>query len=75
LDNPSQEDIAQDAAEDILEERLLNIHEDILEKINNALNRIKDKTYGRCIECGAEIKEEDLAKEPWAEHCEVCRGE
>lgn len=73
LDNPSKEDVAQDATEDILEEKLLDVHEGILERINNSLNRIKDGTYGRCAQCGAEIKEEDLAKEPWAEHCGVCR--
>ena len=73
MDNPDVEDIANDATEDILEEKLLDVHEDILEKINIALTRIKDNAYGRCVQCGAEIKEEDLIKEPWAEHCGVCK--
>lgn len=73
MDNPDQEDIAQDATEDILEEKLLDVYEGIFEKINNALDRIKNGAYGRCAQCRAEIKEEDLAKEPWAEHCGVCR--
>jgi DnaK suppressor protein len=72
MDNPDAEDIAQDAAEDILEDSLLTVHKKILNRINEALDRIANKTYGICLACGAEIKEEDLAKEPWAEHCRVC---
>lgn len=73
MDNPDNEELAQDAEEDILEESLLSVHKNILEKINDALYRTKDGTYGRCIECGAVISEEDLEKEPWAEHCRACR--
>jgi DnaK suppressor protein len=73
MDNPDNEEIAQDAEEDILEQSLLNVHKNILEKINDALYRIQDNTYGRCILCGAEISTEDLEKEPWAEHCRACR--
>jgi DnaK suppressor protein len=72
-DNPNIEDLAQDAADDIMEEKLLDIHKGILEKIENALGRIKDGTYGRCLECGVEIAEADLEKEPWVEHCAACK--
>ncbi len=72
MDNPDIEDIAQDATEDIVNQSLLSIHRDILEKIENALYRIKDGTYGRCLLCGAEISQAELEKEPWAEHCVVC---
>jgi len=72
MDNPSPEDLASDAAEDIIEESLIKVHRDILEKIDNALLRIKDGTYGRCLLCGNEIKEANLAAEPWLEFCEVC---
>lgn len=73
LDNPDNEELAQDAEEDILEQSLLNVHRDILEKINDAILRIQGDTYGRCIMCGAEITKEDLEKEPWADHCRVCK--
>jgi RNA polymerase-binding protein DksA len=72
MDNPDAEDIAQDATEDIVSQSLLSIHRNILEKIDNALYRIKDGTYGRCLLCGAKISETELEKEPWAEHCVVC---
>jgi DnaK suppressor protein len=73
MDNPDIEDLSNDATEDILEEQLLAIHKNILTKIEDALLRIKDGTYGRCMICGAEISEEDLEKEPWAEHCRSCK--
>lgn len=73
MDNPSLDDLAVDAEEDYLEESLLSVHKNILERIEDALYRIKDGTYGRCIICGAEISEEDLIKEPWAEHCRACK--
>ncbi|MCX6796009.1 MAG: TraR/DksA family transcriptional regulator [Candidatus Falkowbacteria bacterium] len=73
LDNPDIEDLTYDATEDILEERLLAVHKDILEKIDNALARIANNTYGICLACGAEVSEEDLKREPWAEHCRSCK--
>jgi len=71
-DNPDFDDLGHDATDDILEESLLSVHEGILEKIDNALGRITDGTYGVCLKCGKSISQEDLAKEPWAEHCRVC---
>jgi DnaK suppressor protein len=72
VDNPSHEDLANDATEDLIEESLLKVHREILGRIEDAIGRIKDGTYGRCIECGAEIKPEDLRREPWIEYCEKC---
>lgn len=72
MDNPNAEDLAQDATEDIIEESLLKVHYGILNRIEDALGRLKDGTFGRCINCGQKIKEEDLEKEPWAEFCEKC---
>ena len=73
MDNPDNEELAQDAEEDILEHSLLNVHKEVLERIEDALLRIQDGTYGRCVECGAIINPEDLEKEPWTEHCRQCR--
>jgi len=72
MDNPKVEDIAMDAEQDILEDSLRSVYKNILDRIDSALDRIKNGTYGICLKCGIEIKEEDLVKEPWAEHCNVC---
>ena len=72
MDNPDLDDLGHDAAEDILEGSLLSVHESVLERIDNALGRMADGTYGICLRCGKKIKQEDLEKELWAEHCRVC---
>jgi len=74
MDNPDLDDIAHDAAEDILEDSLKSVYEDILERIENALLRIKNGSYGKCPTCGTDVPEKFLEEEPWAEHCYVCRG-
>lgn len=72
LENPDEDDLGNDAQDDILSESLISVHKEILEKIEDALLRIKGGTYGVCLRCGASISEEALEAEPWAEHCSVC---
>jgi len=72
IENPDEDDLGQDATEDILHESLLAVHRNILAKIEEALFRIEKGTYGTCQICGASINESDLEREPWAEHCSVC---
>ena len=43
------------------------------ENISNALVRLDQGTYGRCIFCGASIEREVLAKTPWATECLECQ--
>lgn len=45
----------------------------ILNKINDALNRVEDGTYGKCQECGKYINEERLEFIPYAEYCVKCQ--
>jgi len=37
--------------------------------VRDALKRIKDGTYGRCIACGRQIPEARLEAVPWAAYC------
>lgn len=67
LDNPDFDDMANDAVEDILQGSSLVVLNNLLEKINRALTRIEEGTYGICAETGQEIPEELLEKEPWTE--------
>ena len=43
--------------------------EDVLARIDAALARIEEGTYGRCRVCGREIGEERLEARPWADLC------
>ncbi len=70
--NPQVDDIANDAEEDIYEEGMLHFYEKVLDKVNTALSRIEDGSYGTCIHCGGEIEERVLREVPWAQHCPKC---
>lgn len=67
MDNPDEDDLANDAVEDILQGSSLAVLRGLLEKIDNALLRIDDGTYGICLETGEPIPQEVLENEPWAE--------
>lgn len=46
--------------------------EEKLALIDNALARINDGTYGRCLSCGGEISEGRLEARPAADLCITC---
>jgi DnaK suppressor protein len=45
------------------------IASDTLEKVEAALERIKDGSYGKCIDCGRQIGSARLEAIPWAQYC------
>lgn len=47
--------------------------EELLRKIENALRRIREGTYGACEECGDEIRHERLEALPFANLCVKCQ--
>jgi DnaK suppressor protein len=40
-----------------------------LVQVQDALQRIKDGTYGKCIACGRQIEAARLEAIPWAQYC------
>jgi DnaK suppressor protein len=46
----------------------------ILQLIQEALDRIEDKSYGECANCGNEIQPKRLEAVPWALLCIQCQG-
>lgn len=52
----------------------LELHDErLLGAIDAALERIEDGTYGKCVNCGAQIPEERLEAMPWATLCIECK--
>ncbi len=45
-----------------------------LEDIAEAQKRIKNKTFGACVDCGQEIPDERLMLLPYATRCAVCQS-
>jgi DnaK suppressor protein len=60
-----------DIQEDI-EFALIQMKAETLNKINEALSRLEDGTYGHCFECGDDIAELRLRALPFAVRCKNC---
>ena len=60
-----------DIQEDI-ELALIQMKAETLNKINEALRRLDEGTYGNCFECGEEIAEPRLRALPFAVRCKDC---
>ena len=63
----SEADIQED-----IEFALIQMKAETLNKINEALRRLEDGTYGNCFECGDEISEPRLRALPFAVRCKDC---
>ncbi|MBI1373810.1 MAG: hypothetical protein GC159_13885 [Phycisphaera sp.] len=62
-------DIGSDNYEQELTLGMLEEERKRLGEINDALMRIKDRTYGVCLETGAPINRARLEAKPWAKYC------
>src|SRR5262249_41691696 len=68
-------DAVESAEADIqedLEFALVQMKSETLNKINDALIRLEQGTYGNCYECGDEIAEKRLRALPFAVRCKDC---
>jgi RNA polymerase-binding transcription factor len=69
-------DSGDQATLDIAEEldlSLLEMRNKNLKAINDALQRLKEGTYGICDECGSEIPEKRLTVMPFTSLCVACQ--
>ena len=58
--------------QDDIELALIQMKSETLHKIEEALSRLDEKTYGYCFECGDEISERRLRALPFAVRCKDC---
>jgi DnaK suppressor protein len=63
----------QGIQEDI-EFALIQMKAETLNKINEALNRLEEGSYGNCFECGEEISHTRLRALPFAVRCRDCEA-
>ena len=65
-------DVAVDDVQEDLEFALIQMKSETLNRINEALRRLDEGTYGNCFECGDEIAEARLKALPFAVRCKDC---
>jgi DnaK suppressor protein len=58
--------------QDEIEFALIQMKAETLNKIDEALRRLEECTYGYCFECGDEISEKRLRALPFAVRCKDC---
>ena len=58
--------------QDEIEFALIQMKAETLHKIEEALRRLEEGTYGYCFECGEEISEKRLRALPFAVRCKDC---
>ncbi len=72
VDSGDEADVAADVIDRTLLTALGTQDANRLQQIDNALDRINQGTYGRCVKCGKEIPEERLEVLPYALMCISC---
>jgi RNA polymerase-binding protein DksA len=73
---PFEEEYAASGTSTFERERDLSLSEnvkDLLQRVNEALARIEEGTYGICEICGEKIPEERLEALPYANLCILCK--
>lgn len=71
--SPDTVDAAQRAAERELAIRNLDRETGQLRLVRNALQRIREGSYGVCTHCEEEINPKRLRAVPWAQYCITCQ--
>lgn len=67
-------DMASDSYDRELSLNLASGEQDILYEIDDALKRIKEGKYGRCISCDKKIPSRRLNAVPYAKYCIQCQS-
>jgi len=75
-DEDSTQDIADRAASSYNKEFLFsqsNNERHLLQMVEKALARIREGSFGECINCGKEINSKRLEAVPWTRYCIQCQ--
>jgi DnaK suppressor protein len=78
VDTPDVRDAEEQSVDDFVQEvdlALMEMKSETLKKIDQAILRLEEGTYGRCQECDAEIAAPRLRALPFAALCRDCQEE
>ena len=75
-DQDTAQDIADRAASSYTKEFLFsqsNNERQLLQMVETALQRIREGSFGECVNCGSEINAKRLEAVPWTRYCIACQ--
>ncbi len=75
-DEESAQDIADKAANSYTKEFLFhqsNNDRQLLARVEEALARIREGSFGECVNCGNEVNPKRLEAVPWTRYCIACQ--
>jgi DnaK suppressor protein len=75
-DEEATQDIADKAANSYTKEFLFHQSDGnrrVLQLVDEALERMKEGTFGQCVMCEQEVQQKRLEAVPWARHCIECQ--
>jgi DnaK suppressor protein len=75
-DSEATQDPADMAANAYTKELLVSMSDNdrqMLNLIDEALERMDDSGYGKCVRCGQALPDKRLEAVPWARHCVRCQ--
>ncbi|PYV29100.1 MAG: RNA polymerase-binding protein DksA [Acidobacteria bacterium] len=75
-DEEGTQDVADKAANAYTKEFLFHQSDDnrrTLQLVSEALERLKNGSYGLCVSCQEEVQSRRLEAVPWARHCIECQ--
>ena len=75
-DEEATQDVADKAANSYTKEFLFHQSDEnrrVLQLVGEALERLKNGTYGLCVSCQEEVQVKRLEAVPWARHCIECQ--
>ena len=67
-------DLGSDNSRHEMELQLLTEEGDVLESIEEALERLKNNEYGNCLDCSDDIPDVRLRAKPHAQYCIKCKS-
>jgi len=75
-DEEATQDIADKAANSYTKEFLFHQSDEnrrLLQLVNEALERMKNGSFGLCVACHEDVQSKRLEAVPWARHCIECQ--
>ena len=75
-DGDGAQDVADKAASSYTKEFLFSLssaERELIQDLDEALQRLDEKKFGRCTSCGSDLNQRRLEAVPWASLCFVCQ--